>query len=211
MISKLLVFNPNQRLTAEEALEHPYLRDFHDPAEETSYPGTIEIPIDDNKKFSIRDYREALYKEILKRNTKKTYPDDVMNTSVLSTQDSNNNPHKRSAQMQKSKEERNRDRRNYTEYLNRNTGYINNKREENSKQKGSLMRRESSYKKRELSKENNSSAYHTKELRTSQSKEKSNLIRPTQKPLNENKGYTGQKEVKYIDRAAVSSNYFRKR
>lgn len=32
-LRKLLVFNPKQRLTAEEALEHPYLKDFHDPSE----------------------------------------------------------------------------------------------------------------------------------------------------------------------------------
>jgi serine/threonine protein kinase len=30
LIKRLLVFNPKQRLTVEEALNHPYLEDFHD-------------------------------------------------------------------------------------------------------------------------------------------------------------------------------------
>lgn len=57
LIGHLLAFNPAQRFTAAEALEHPYLKDFHDPSEEISYDGVIEIPIDDNTKFSIKDYR----------------------------------------------------------------------------------------------------------------------------------------------------------
>lgn len=64
LLNHLLVFNPSQRFTAEEALEHPYLKDFHDSSEEIEYDGVIEIPMDDNTKFSIKDYREALYKEI---------------------------------------------------------------------------------------------------------------------------------------------------
>ena len=30
LLSHLLAFNPNHRYTAEEALEHPYMKDFHD-------------------------------------------------------------------------------------------------------------------------------------------------------------------------------------
>ena len=31
LMARLLVFNPNHRLTAEEALEHPFVADFHNP------------------------------------------------------------------------------------------------------------------------------------------------------------------------------------
>jgi mitogen-activated protein kinase 15 len=73
LLSKLLTFNPNDRFTVEEALAHPYMKDFRDISEETSFKGVIEIPIDDNVKFSIKEYREALYKEISsKKFTKKT-------------------------------------------------------------------------------------------------------------------------------------------
>ena len=34
LIQKLLVFNPQKRLTAEEALRHPYIRRFHNAADE---------------------------------------------------------------------------------------------------------------------------------------------------------------------------------
>jgi len=31
---RMLVFNPKSRLTVEEALSHPYFKDFHNPVEE---------------------------------------------------------------------------------------------------------------------------------------------------------------------------------
>ena len=33
LVNRLLVFNPNQRLTVDEALNHPFLKDFHDTSE----------------------------------------------------------------------------------------------------------------------------------------------------------------------------------
>ena len=57
LLRRMLVFNPKHRISVEEALRHPYLRDFHVPAEETSYNGVIEISIDENTKFSIKEYR----------------------------------------------------------------------------------------------------------------------------------------------------------
>lgn len=50
LMQKLLVFNPKKRLTAEEALNHPFVRDFHNPQDEPSAKQPITIPIDDNKK-----------------------------------------------------------------------------------------------------------------------------------------------------------------
>jgi mitogen-activated protein kinase 15 len=55
-------------LTAEQALAHPYLSQFHNPGDEPTAPRTITVAIDDNQKFSLKDYREKLYEEIsLKR------------------------------------------------------------------------------------------------------------------------------------------------
>jgi serine/threonine protein kinase len=34
LLKHLLAFNPNQRYTAEKALAHRYVKDFHDEAEE---------------------------------------------------------------------------------------------------------------------------------------------------------------------------------
>ena len=67
LLSKLLEFNPNKRISAEEALRHPYLAQFHNPADEPSCDHIISIPIDDNTKYTIHEYREKLYGEIVKR------------------------------------------------------------------------------------------------------------------------------------------------
>ena len=67
LLCKLLEFNPDKRITAVEALRHPYLAQFHNPADEPSCDHIIAIPIDDNTKYTIQEYREKLYAEIVKR------------------------------------------------------------------------------------------------------------------------------------------------
>ena len=54
LLQRLLQFNPNKRITAEEALRHPYVAQFHNPADETVCDHIITIPIDDNTKYSVR-------------------------------------------------------------------------------------------------------------------------------------------------------------
>lgn len=64
LLKKLLCFNPKNRLTVEQALEHPYVKDFHCLEEEIACDRVIPISMNDNKKFSIKEYREALYNQI---------------------------------------------------------------------------------------------------------------------------------------------------
>lgn len=90
-----------------------------------------------------------------------------MNSSVLSTQDSNGQKKKDSFTNKSKYDERYREKRNYTEY----------NRDDDARLK--QMRREPSNKKRETSKEN---YVQVKDMRPSQSKEKNNWIKPTQKP-----------------------------
>jgi mitogen-activated protein kinase 15 len=66
-LSKLLTFNPDKRMTVEEALSHPFMADFHNPNEEIICEKKVTIPIDDSLKFSLDEYRAKLYDEILKR------------------------------------------------------------------------------------------------------------------------------------------------
>ena len=73
LLHKLLEFNPDKRITAEEALRHPYLAQFHNPADEPSCNHIISIPIDDNTKYTIQEYREKLYAEIVKRKKVRVY------------------------------------------------------------------------------------------------------------------------------------------
>ncbi len=67
LLSNLLQFNPSKRLNVEQALEHPYVADFHDPEKEIICKKNIKTGIDDNVKCSVKEYRQKLYDDILKR------------------------------------------------------------------------------------------------------------------------------------------------
>merc|ERR1712099_73311 len=60
-------FNPNKRPTAKEALRHPYVVQFHNPDDEFDCDQPIRIPIDDNTKLTVQDYRDRLYNEVLRK------------------------------------------------------------------------------------------------------------------------------------------------
>jgi len=68
LMRRLLKFSPNKRITAEEALRHPYVSQFHNDQEEPTFPNPpIRIALDDNTKYTVSEYRERLYKEIIRR------------------------------------------------------------------------------------------------------------------------------------------------
>jgi len=67
LLNRLLQFNPERRLTIEQAISHPYLAQFHNPAEEPVLSAPISISIDDNKRLKISEYRKYLYKKIVER------------------------------------------------------------------------------------------------------------------------------------------------
>lgn len=66
LISKLICFNPTDRMTAEQALEHPYVAAFHRPQDEIVADGPITISLPDDTRYSMQEYREKLYDEIAK-------------------------------------------------------------------------------------------------------------------------------------------------
>jgi len=69
LLSKLLQFNPNKRINVIQALEHPYVADFHNQYSDTEITceKPVKIPIDDNVKYTVKEYRQKLYEDILKR------------------------------------------------------------------------------------------------------------------------------------------------
>lgn len=67
LVRKLLQFNPSKRLSVEQALQHRYVRQFHNPDDEPNCPHHIRISIDDNRKFTIREYRERIYSDISRK------------------------------------------------------------------------------------------------------------------------------------------------
>lgn len=60
LLRKMLCFNPDKRITVEEALHHPYLKMFSSPTEEIVCKQKASIPIDDNVKLSKHEYKKAL-------------------------------------------------------------------------------------------------------------------------------------------------------
>lgn len=61
-----LKFNPQKRTPAEKALLHPYVSQFHNPDDEPCCTTPIHIPLDDNTKLTVADYRDKLYAEVVK-------------------------------------------------------------------------------------------------------------------------------------------------
>ena len=61
LLKRLLQFNPIKRITADEALRHPYVRRFHNPADEISIVHDVMPPVNDDVQLSISEYRNKLY------------------------------------------------------------------------------------------------------------------------------------------------------
>ena len=74
LLKKLLCFNPQNRITAEEALKHKYVEQFSSPEEELPSMSVVKISMNDNSKYMIREYRDTLYSDIsrLKKEDKKS-------------------------------------------------------------------------------------------------------------------------------------------
>ena len=67
LLNKLLMFNPEKIITIEEAIAHSYVRDFQNKDEEIACERKITIPMDDTQKFTLDQYRQKLYEEVLRR------------------------------------------------------------------------------------------------------------------------------------------------
>ena len=64
LLEKLLVLNPLKRLTAEQALEHPYVIAFHKPEREPALDHDVVPTLSDAIQLSVDEYRNKLYEVI---------------------------------------------------------------------------------------------------------------------------------------------------
>jgi mitogen-activated protein kinase 15 len=64
-----LQFNPDKRITASEALSHPFIGHFHNPDAEPSHPtaevGGISLPLCDDVQYSVNAYRDQIYADFI--------------------------------------------------------------------------------------------------------------------------------------------------
>ncbi|KAH7441269.1 hypothetical protein KP509_03G031600 [Ceratopteris richardii] len=67
LIERMLKYNPAERITAEEALAHPYLASLHDEADEPVCPRPFDFNVDEQS-LSEDDIREEIYQEALMYN-----------------------------------------------------------------------------------------------------------------------------------------------
>mmetsp|Transcript_2583 Transcript_2583/g.7327 ORF Transcript_2583/g.7327 Transcript_2583/m.7327 type:complete len:397 (+) Transcript_2583:376-1566(+) len=71
LIEKMLVFDPNRRITVEEALEHPYLASLHDVNDEPSCEDPFEFNFESEDLSGEEIIADIIYKDMLK------YYDDI--------------------------------------------------------------------------------------------------------------------------------------
>ncbi|XP_052684401.1 extracellular signal-regulated kinase 2-like isoform X3 [Crassostrea angulata] len=67
LLKKLLLFNPDKRITADEALRHPYISRFHNAAEEVSLNYDVVPPLSDDVQLTVEEYRNKLYEMIIQK------------------------------------------------------------------------------------------------------------------------------------------------
>ncbi|KAK8396499.1 hypothetical protein O3P69_005503 [Scylla paramamosain] len=70
LLEKLMVFNPDKRLTAEQALRHPYVARFHNAANEPCLARAVVPCLRDDVQLSVDIYRNKLYELIASRKTR---------------------------------------------------------------------------------------------------------------------------------------------
>jgi serine/threonine protein kinase len=67
LLEKMLTFDPDRRITVEEALAHPYLSTLHDPADEPTCPHVFDFEFED-RPLTKADVADLIFDEIAEYN-----------------------------------------------------------------------------------------------------------------------------------------------
>ncbi|CAD8048808.1 unnamed protein product [Paramecium primaurelia] len=86
-IRQCLNWNPQKRMTIDEAMNHQLMKEFVNTEDEKTLKSIIKIPFNENKKLTIKDYRDKItlnYEQILKEIEQNTFNKNL-NKQYLST------------------------------------------------------------------------------------------------------------------------------
>ena len=64
LLDKMLVFNPEKRISIEEALNHPYLKNIREGIEDPVYKGTLNLDFDYDNNITLQSLVNLLIKEV---------------------------------------------------------------------------------------------------------------------------------------------------
>uniref|UniRef100_A0AAQ4QJ24 Stress-activated protein kinase JNK n=1 Tax=Gasterosteus aculeatus aculeatus TaxID=481459 RepID=A0AAQ4QJ24_GASAC len=65
LLSKMLIIDPAKRISVDDALQHPYINVWYDPAEVEAPPPQIYDKQLDEREHSIDEWKELIYKEVM--------------------------------------------------------------------------------------------------------------------------------------------------
>uniref|UniRef100_A0A5F9CM49 Stress-activated protein kinase JNK n=2 Tax=Oryctolagus cuniculus TaxID=9986 RepID=A0A5F9CM49_RABIT len=65
LLSKMLVIDPAKRISVDDALQHPYINVWYDPAEVEAPPPQIYDKQLDEREHTIDEWKELIYKEVM--------------------------------------------------------------------------------------------------------------------------------------------------
>uniref|UniRef100_A0A673LPR2 Stress-activated protein kinase JNK n=1 Tax=Sinocyclocheilus rhinocerous TaxID=307959 RepID=A0A673LPR2_9TELE len=98
LLSKMLLIDPESRISVQEALSHPYIHVWYDPAEADTPPPQISDKQLEEREHSIEQWKELIYKEVMdweERNEngvlKEECLDGTVNSSTTASQSSSIN------------------------------------------------------------------------------------------------------------------------
>ena len=202
-LRKTLTFNHKERLTIDQALEHPFLENFRDSEDYHVLNKTVEIPIDENTRFSTSVYQEALYNEIIRKKKeqrkkwKEEYLKNLKIESKEKTDSQNQMTKKESKYAQKTRKSANSGKNKKEQEMNKSGEEVQNTEKKHTRGTISEIKQDSNSESILISKEEKSPIKQNKSRKSGKGKfeKKSNLNMSTHK-RNKNGFYPGTKEKK---------------
>lgn len=64
LLSKLLQVNPNERISASDAIAHPYLKSFYEPSDEPTFKGEVDFKFENDPNITVEDIELMIIDEV---------------------------------------------------------------------------------------------------------------------------------------------------